>query len=82
MRALTWGLGLQIMMHHFLTDHRDELIEGGRVKVSQRPSPVATNKELEHGVPLFLEQLIKTLRVEKTSTPINSRKVSGPSGGS
>ena len=68
-------------MHHFLADNRDELIERCRVKVAKRPSPVVTEKELEHGIPLFLDQLIKTLRVEQTSTPQKSRKVSGPAGG-
>jgi signal transduction histidine kinase len=36
---------------------------------------------LEHGIPLFIDQLIKTLRVEQTSHPLLSRKVSGPEGG-
>lgn len=40
-----------------------------------------TEAELEHGIPLFLEQLVKTLRMEQTSEPMRSRKVSGPSGG-
>ncbi|WP_436196511.1 hypothetical protein [Paraburkholderia hospita] len=30
---------------------------------------------------MFLEQLIRTLRVEQTSEPMDSRKISGPSGG-
>ncbi len=70
------------MMHDFLSDHREELIARCRVKVSNRPSPLPTDDELEHGIPLFLDQLIKTLRVEQTATPMRSRKVSGPSGGS
>ncbi len=37
--------------------------------------------ELEHGITLFLDQLIKTLSLEQTSEPLRSRKVSGPSGG-
>jgi len=40
-----------------------------------------TDVELEHGIPLFLDQLIKTLRVEQTPEPMRSRQVSGPSGG-
>ena len=38
-------------------------------------------RELEHRAPLFLDHLIKTLRVEQTSVFMRSRKVSGPSGG-
>lgn len=69
------------MLHEFLTINRAELIDRCRLKVAQRPAPAATEAELEHGVPLFLDQLIKTLRVEQTSEPLRSRKVSGPSGG-
>ena len=68
-------------MHHFLADYREELITRCRVKVSNRPTPSATFEELEFGIPLFLDQLIKTLRVEQTSSPTRSLKVSGPSGG-
>jgi signal transduction histidine kinase len=40
-----------------------------------------TEAELIHGIPLFLDQLIKTLQVEQTSDPMSSRRVSGPAGG-
>jgi signal transduction histidine kinase len=40
-----------------------------------------THAELTHGIPLFLDQLIKTLQVEQTSEPMRSREVSGPAGG-
>jgi signal transduction histidine kinase len=44
-------------------------------------APKPANAELLHGIPRFLDQLIKTLQVEQTSRPMLSRKVSGPSGG-
>lgn len=69
------------MLHEFLTAHRADLIDRCRLKVVQRRAPKATDAELEHGIPHFLEQLIKTLEVEQTSQPMRSRKVSGPSGG-
>jgi signal transduction histidine kinase len=69
------------MLHDFLTAHRAELIERCRLKVAKRRAPQATDVELEHGIPLFIDQLIKTLRVEQTSEPMRSRKVSGPAGG-
>ncbi|HEV3008039.1 MAG TPA: HAMP domain-containing sensor histidine kinase [Burkholderiales bacterium] len=69
------------MLHEFLTAHRDDLIDRCRLKVVQRRAPKATDAELEHGIPLFLDQLVKTLRVEQTPDPMRSRKVSGPSGG-
>jgi signal transduction histidine kinase len=69
------------MMHVFLANNRDALIERCRAKVAQRPAREATAQQLQNGVPLFLDQLIRTLRMEQTSAPMNSRKISGPSGG-
>ncbi|CAE6862664.1 hypothetical protein R69776_08090 [Paraburkholderia nemoris] len=69
------------MMHVFLTNNRDALIERCRAKVAQRPAREATVQQLQNGVPLFLDQLIRTLRMEQTSQPMDSRKISGPSGG-
>ncbi|WP_200822316.1 sensor histidine kinase [Caballeronia terrestris] len=69
------------MMHDFLANNRDTLIERCRAKVAQRPARAATAQQLQNGVPLFLDQLVRTLRVEQSSEPMNSRKISGPSGG-
>jgi signal transduction histidine kinase len=69
------------MMHVFLANNRDALIERCRAKVAQRPSREATVQQLQNGIPLFLDQLIKTLRIEQTSQPMDSRRISGPSGG-
>ncbi len=69
------------MMHVFLANNRDELIARCREKVAQRPAREATAQQLRNGVPLFLDQLIRTLRVEQTSEPMDSRKISGPTGG-
>ncbi|MEO8365136.1 MAG: HAMP domain-containing sensor histidine kinase [Pseudoxanthomonas sp.] len=70
-----------MMMHEFLTTNRTELIARCRRKVALRAPPGMQEKELAHGVTVFLDQLIKTLIVEQTTTPMRSRKVSGPSGG-
>ncbi|MDQ6891549.1 MAG: HAMP domain-containing histidine kinase [Acidobacteriota bacterium] len=69
------------MMHEFLTAWRRELIERCRAKVAQRPAPRATSDELEYGIPLFLDQLVKTLKMEQTALPLRSREISGASGG-
>lgn len=68
------------MLHQFLDANRDDLIVRCRSKVARR-SPGAPERELEHGVTLFLDQLIKTLRMEQTPEPMQSRKISGPAGG-
>jgi hypothetical protein len=69
------------MMHVFLANSRDALIDRCQAKVAQRPAREATAQQLQNGVPLFLDQLIRTLRMEQISAPMNSRKISGPSGG-
>src|SRR6187455_1635486 len=69
------------MLHEFLTSNRADLIERCRLKVAERSAPRVTQAELTHGIPLFLDQLIKTLQVEQTSEPMMSRRVSGPAGG-
>lgn len=52
------------MLHEFLTKHRDELVARCRSRVAGRPAPAPTTIELEHGIPLFLDQLIGMLRKE------------------
>jgi hypothetical protein len=69
------------MMHLFLADNRAELITRCRDKVAARALPGSTTRELDHGISVFLDQLIKTLQVERTSDPMRSREVSGPTGG-
>src|SRR5678815_159755 len=53
------------MLHEVLTVHRDEIIARTRAKVATRMAPRPTEAELEHGVPLFLDQLAETLRREQ-----------------
>ena len=70
------------MMHEFLAANHVELVHRCRGKVAERAAPEATAKELDFGIGFFLDQLIKTLRVEETSDATGqSRKISGPSGG-
>jgi len=69
------------MLHEFLETNRTELIGRCRQKVARRTAPKATGAQLEHGVPLFLDQLIETLRVEHTLAPMQVREISGKSSG-
>jgi signal transduction histidine kinase len=69
------------MMYVFLANNRNELIKRCRAKVAQRPARDATAQQLQNGVPMFLDQLIRTLRAEQTSQPMDSHRISGPSGG-
>jgi len=69
------------MLHEFLTTYRAELIGRCRAKAMQRSIPNANGTALDHGIPLFLDQLIRTLRIEQTSEPMRSRRISGSAGG-
>lgn len=69
------------MMHLFLASNRAELIARCRAKVAARALPGSITRELDHGISVFLDQLIKTLQVEQTADPMRSREVSGPTGG-
>lgn len=56
------------MLHDFLTSHRDELIQHCREKVARRYAPQRTPQVVDHGVPLFLQQLVHTLEAEQLTT--------------
>jgi hypothetical protein len=53
------------MLHKFLTSNRTELIARCRIKVGKRFGPSEIPLALDHGVPLFLQQLVETLRLEQ-----------------
>jgi hypothetical protein len=69
------------MLHEFLSERRTQLIEQCRVKVVKRRTPQDGDADLEHGIPLFIEQLIKTLTVEQACDSQQSLKVSGAADG-
>jgi signal transduction histidine kinase len=54
-------------LHEFLTSNRAEIIARTRAKVALRSSPPPSERELETGVPLFLDQLISVLRTASPS---------------
>jgi signal transduction histidine kinase len=68
-------------MHHFLLNNREELIARCKHKVAQRPRRAATAQQLEHGIPLFLDQLIRTLEAEEGGRAGDSLRISGAAGG-
>lgn len=69
------------MLHVFLSNNRTELIDQCRAKVSKRVQRHATDLQLRNGVPLFIDQLIRTLVAEDAGNEALSIRVSGPSGG-
>jgi hypothetical protein len=63
------------MLHEFLTSNRQELILRCREKVAKRFAPSEIPAAVDHGVPLFLQQLVDTLRPEQLTLV---RKVDEP----
>jgi hypothetical protein len=56
------------MLHEFLTSNRNELIKRCRNMVAERFEPSQIPAAMDHGVPLFLQQLADILRLEQLST--------------
>jgi hypothetical protein len=57
-----------MILHEFLTTNRQLLISCCRAKVANRFEPTETPATFDHGVPLFLQQLVETLREEESTT--------------
>ena len=66
------------MLYEFITTHRPELIQHCREKVSRRYAPAQVPEVVDHGVPLFLEQLVHTLEAEQLTT-LRAESEPGPS---
>ena len=57
------------MLHEFISANRDEIITRCRAKVVTRSMPPPTAAEIDHGVPVFLDQLVDALRRGGGSSP-------------
>ena len=57
------------MLHDFITANRAEIITRCRAKVATRSIPPPTEVEIDHGVPVFLDQLVRALRPGFVSSP-------------
>jgi signal transduction histidine kinase len=68
-------------MYRFLANNRDELLARCKAKVAQRPLREATVEQLANGVPMFLDQLVKTLQAEDDGELGASLRISGAAGG-
>jgi signal transduction histidine kinase len=51
------------VLHDFIIAHRDQIIARCRERVATRPQSARTEAQIDYGVPLFLEQLVNTLRL-------------------
>ena len=69
------------MMHVFLTTHRLELERRCRDKVISRPDRAPNPQQMQQGIPMFLDQLIRTLQAESRGDMSGGQAVSGPPAG-
>jgi signal transduction histidine kinase len=58
-----------VMLHELIAAHREEIIRRCRAKVAARPVPRPAEAEINHGVALFLDQLVRALRPGQSSSP-------------
>src|SRR5688500_10823858 len=65
------------MLHEFIAVNREEIIRRCRAKVATRSVPPPTEAEIDHGVPVFLDQLMDALRLGLTSTSVESQSSMG-----
>ena len=61
------------MLHEFIAVHRDEIIRRCRAKVATRSIPPPTEAEINHGVPVFLDQLRDALLLGELTSPAINR---------
>jgi hypothetical protein len=66
------------MLHEFLTSNRQLLISRCRDKVAKRFEPTEIPGTIDHGVPLFLQQLVETLRLEQGTDVREDESVAVP----
>jgi signal transduction histidine kinase len=57
------------MLDEFVVINREEIIRRCRAKVVTRSVPLPTPAEIDHGVPVFLDQLVDALRLGLVSSP-------------
>ena len=69
------------MLHDFIKTNRAVLIDQCRVMVASRSEPKPTDNDLTHGIPTFLDQLIETLTIERSSESLSDSAVTDLSRG-
>jgi signal transduction histidine kinase len=62
-----------VSLSEFIGVYRDDIIRRCRAKAATRSAPPPITAELDHGVPLFLDQLVEALRLGEVSSPEISR---------
>ena len=69
------------MLYEFLENNAADLVARCTAKVARRPSRRATVDQLSNGIPMFLNQLTRTLKAEQRGGDNAGDAISGASGG-
>ena len=69
------------IMRMFVTDNRDELIARCAAKAARRAGGDASHERLANGIPIFIEQLARTLEAEGAGQVALSLEISGSPNG-
>lgn len=59
------------MLDDFIVANRDMIVARAQARVASRTVPTPTEVELQHGIPLFLDQLGDALRLAKASSRVD-----------
>jgi signal transduction histidine kinase len=68
------------MLDEFVVANREEIIARTRARVASRTSPKASDVELTNGIPIFLDQLCKALRLADTTDVIDHAQINESAG--
>ncbi|SEB26420.1 HAMP domain-containing sensor histidine kinase [Variovorax sp. YR216] len=68
-------------MHRFISNHRVELLERCKANFARRPRRASTTAQLANGIPIFLDQLTRSLQAQESGEVDESFRISGTAGG-
>jgi signal transduction histidine kinase len=68
------------MLRAFLAANREEILAQARARVALRSAPLATEAELTHGLPIFLDQLGDALRRATLHEVVDHAEISNTAG--
>ncbi len=69
-----------MMLREFLAVQRDEILARARLRVAGRNTPAATDAELSHGLPVFLDQLDEALRRATSQEAVDHSEIQRSAG--
>jgi signal transduction histidine kinase len=69
------------MLYEFLSANKEQVVANCNVLVARQSAVHLSSAAISHGIPIFLEQLINTLRVEQAGDVSESLEISGSGDG-